>query len=183
MITPRPRVIASGGTGVPPVIFLLFLAAATLLSACSPRPELIIDNQTLATLKGHVQLPIEDTLGRVRAGRVLFVRVVPGQTWSSRGADEAELPREPVEDVVVRLADASLIAQSARPIGFAYPARIGLAVVTIRDPGDGSPPSITVVDSAGNRVELHRPPAPIALPADNRRPVLETPELKRDLFR
>lgn len=178
-----PAAIASGGPGVPPVAVLFFLAAATLLSACSPRPELIIDNQTLATLKGHVQLPIEDTLGRVRAGRVLFVRVVPGQTWSSRSADDAERPREPVEDVVVRLADASLIAQSARPLGFAYPARIGLATVTIRDPGDGSSPKITAVDAAGNPVELFRPPAPIALPPDNRRPVLEAPELKQDLFR
>jgi len=178
----NPRLVASGGTGFPPVI-ALFCLAACMLSACTQRPELVIDNQTQATLKGHVQLPVDETLGRLRAGRVLFVRVVQGQTWSTADATESPLTPEPVEDVVVRLADASLIAQSAPPLSFAYPARIGLAIITIRDAGDGSPPKISAVDAAGNPVELYRPPAPISLPPDRRRPVLETPELKQDLFR
>lgn len=161
------------------VVALLGFTAA----GCSQAPELVIDNQTGATLKGEVQMPVQETLGRLRAGPVLFVRVTPGQTWSSRDADRVNKEPEAVEDVVVRLADASLIAQSGPPLSFAYPARIGRATVTISDPDDARRPRVSAVDAAGNPVTLDRPPAPIVLPPDTRRPVLETPELKQDLFR
>jgi hypothetical protein len=165
------------------VIALVFLFLATaLLPACAPRPELTIDNQSGVTLKGEVQWPIRETLGRWRPGPVVFVRVLPGATWNSGDAPPLARTPEAVEDVIVRLADASLVAQAARPVWFAYSGRIGRATVTVAPGRVPGALSLAAVDAAGNPVELFGPPAPVALPPDDRRPVLDAPRLGEDLY-
>lgn len=144
-----------------------------LVTGCAPKPEVVIVNETTATIKADVQFPVTQTInGFPMPGKRTQTIIAPGVTDRAFKGVEVASRKVWLRVVCFSISDASLISPVFDPLEFSVDGRGAKVIVSVTS--EGRTLRVVAVDDTGATLSLLPFPSESPRPADTRQPVFDS---------
>lgn len=144
-----------------------------LITGCAPKPEVVIVNETTATIKADVQFPVTQTInGFPMPGKRTQTIIAPNVSDRAFNGVEVASRKIWLRVVCLTISDASLVSPTVDPFEFSVDGRGSKVILTVT--AEGRTLRVMAVDDSGTTLNLLPFPKESPRPADMRQPVFDS---------